>query len=81
MFEKLQTGEKIHDAPRLYRLYSEPALKVYNNMCCSRRITYICGKGPKKEKIPPTLGLKPQFTQCLVGATLSSPPGGMDFFP
>ena len=24
---------------------------------------------------------EPQVTQCLVGATLSSPPGGMDFFP
>ena len=23
----------------LYRLYSEPALKVYSNMCCSLRIT------------------------------------------
>ena len=39
-------------------------------------------KGPKQEKKslqPPSF--EPQVTQCLVGATLSSPPGGMDFLP
>ena len=33
----------------------------------------------QKEKNPTTPGFEPQATQCLVGATLSSPPGGMDF--
>ena len=37
-------------------------------------------KGPKQEKIPPTPGFELQVTRCLVGTTLSSPPGGMDFF-
>ena len=27
----------------LYMLYSESALKVYSNMCCSLRITYVQG--------------------------------------
>jgi len=35
-------------------------------------------KGPKQEKIPPTPGFELQVTRYLVGATLSSPPGGMD---
>ena len=30
-------------------------------------------KKAKERKIPPTLGFDPQVTQCLVGATLSSP--------
>ena len=33
-----------------------------------------------RKKIPPTPGFELQVTQCQVGATLSSPPGGMDFF-
>ena len=37
-------------------------------------------KGPKKEKIPSIPGFEPQVTWCLVRATLSFPPGGMDFF-
>ena len=37
-------------------------------------------KGQRRKKIPPTPGFELQVTQCLVGATLSSPPGGMDFF-
>ena len=32
------------------------------------------------QKIPPTPGFELQVTQYLVGTTLSSPPGGMDFF-
>jgi len=37
-------------------------------------------KGPKKEKIPPTPGFELQASRCLFRATLSSAPGGMDFF-
>ena len=38
-------------------------------------------KGPKKEKNPSNPRLRTAgHPQCLVGATLSSPPGGMDFF-
>jgi len=33
----------------------------------------------RKEKIPPTPGFEPQASQSLVGATLSLPPGGLDF--
>ena len=35
----------------------------------------------KEKKIPPTPGFELQVTQCLVGATLSLSPGGMDFLP
>jgi len=35
----------------------------------------------KKEKIPPTPGFEPQVSQCLVGATLSSTPGGLASLP
>ena len=37
-------------------------------------------KGPRRKKIPPTQDFELQVTQCLVRATLSSPPGEMDFF-
>ena len=33
------------------------------------------------KKIAPTPGFEPRVTRCLVGATLSSPPGGMNFLP
>ena len=36
-------------------------------------------KGQRRKKIPPTPGFEPQVTQCLVGATLTSPSGGMDW--
>jgi len=36
--------------------------------------------GQRRKKIPPTPGFEPQVTRCLVGATLASPPGGMDYF-
>ena len=35
----------------------------------------------ERKKIPPTPGFELQVTQCLVRATLSLPPGGMDFLP
>ena len=35
-------------------------------------------KAKEGKKIPPT---ELQVTQCLVGVTLTSPPGGMDSFP
>ena len=46
--------------------------------------TYMVGKNTvklKRAKNPSTPGFELPVTQCLVGATLSSPPGGMDFFP
>ena len=41
----------------------------------------VTEEGQSKKKISPTLGFEPLVTQCLVGAILSSPPGGqgMDF--
>jgi len=37
-------------------------------------------KAKEGEKNPPTPGFELKVTQCLVGATLSSPPGGMEIF-
>ena len=36
-------------------------------------------KRAKEGKIPPIPGFELQVTQCLVGATLASPPGGRIF--
>jgi len=41
----------------------------------------VTEKGQSRKKIPPTPGFELQATRCLVRATLSSPPGGMDFLP
>ena len=39
-------------------------------------------KGAKEgKKTSPTPGFELQVTRCLVGTTLTSPPGGMDSFP
>jgi len=35
----------------------------------------------ERKKILPTPGFEPQVTQSVVRDTLSSPPGGMEFFP